>query len=181
MLTGGSIFLQPLSPPARNAAYSLAQAFLELCDDHEPTAYWLYAAFVSRFHVLQKDAKQLSDTTATALTSLLKSHQKSLADHLTKLNVDLAVVCQSWLQTLYAGVLPPDCLTGYIGPFLLIAIWQFIYSTHPKTSIYDVLIGGAPAILAYVGLSLLLACRRKLETAKNVKEVEEIIVKVGSD
>lgn len=44
--------------------------------------------------------------------------------------------------------------------------------------IYDVLIGGAPAILAYAGLSLLLACRRKLESAKTGKDVQDIIDKV---
>ncbi|KAJ3056520.1 TBC1 domain member 7 [Rhizophlyctis rosea] len=150
--------LRPLPPRTQKAAHSLAQAFLELCDDHEPTAFWLYTSFLTRFQVFHPESTQLLDTTATALTSLLNSHQKPLADHLAKLNVDLAVVCQSWFQTLFAGVLPPDCLTG----------------------IYDVLIGGAPAILAYTGLSLLLACRRKLESTRSAKEVQDVLDKISN-
>ncbi|KAJ3043810.1 TBC1 domain member 7 [Rhizophlyctis rosea] len=150
--------LKTLPQQTHTAAHSLAATFLELCDEHPPDAYWLYESFMLRFNVLSTTNTQIQQTTPTALQTLLHSHQKFLADHLSSLNVDLGIVCQRWFHTYFACVLPPDCLTG----------------------IYDVLIGGAPAILAYVGLSLLLAGRRKLESARSLKEVQNIIDKISN-
>ena len=46
-------------------------------------------------------------------------------------------------------------------------------------SVWDIVIGGAPAILPYVGLSLLLACRRKIEVTKTAQDFLHIVEHVN--
>jgi hypothetical protein len=44
--------------------------------------------------------------------------------------------------------------------------------------VWDILIGGAPEVLMYVGVSLLLASKRKIETMRTAEEFEYFLPQV---
>ncbi|RKO93676.1 hypothetical protein BDK51DRAFT_28016 [Blyttiomyces helicus] len=140
----------------------VAQVLLEICDTSEVDAYWIFEFFVRTYNpgveVVSRGREQIRIHIETAsLKTLLKAHSPTLAAHVQTLRVDLDVACGSWFRTCFANVLPSHSLEG----------------------IWDILIGGAPLILTYLGLSLLLASRRKLEGARTAADFLSVIANIG--
>ncbi|KAJ3186594.1 hypothetical protein HDU85_007414 [Gaertneriomyces sp. JEL0708] len=142
-------------PDEMSPLLHLANTFHEICDVNEMDAYWLFAFFVRNFRVdtgiCQKDAddeKSRIHADIAALRTLLKTHNSGLLSHMDVLNLDWEQCFFSWFQAYFSNVLPSYCLEG----------------------LWDIILGGAPAILPYIALSLLIACRRKLEGAKSAQD-----------
>ncbi|KAI8588125.1 hypothetical protein BDZ88DRAFT_422587 [Geranomyces variabilis] len=157
---------------------ALANTMLEVCDTSESDAYWLFESFVRRYNVSfsdappatlpqpQKQQQKLSqqhaveaDRIATeigAMQNLLRTHNAPLLAHMLSFGQALEVYCYSWFRTYFASVVPPHCLEG----------------------IWDIFIGGAPGILSYLGLSLLLACKRKIEAVRSSRDLVKLFDQV---
>ncbi|KND02984.1 uncharacterized protein SPPG_02059 [Spizellomyces punctatus DAOM BR117] len=139
----------------------IANTMLEICDGNEIDAFWLFDGFVRRFHISvledinEKDGheEERIRTEISVLTNLLRTQNERLLDHILSFGSGLDHYCHSWFRTYFTSVLPPDCLEG----------------------IWDILLGGAPAILPYLGLSLLLACKRKIETTRSSTELMKLL------
>ncbi|KAJ3169865.1 TBC1 domain member 7 [Geranomyces variabilis] len=157
---------------------ALANTMLEVCDTSESDAYWLFESFVRRYNVSfsdappatlpqpQKQRQKLSQQHAVeaeriateigAMQNLLRTHNAPLLAHMLSFGQGLEVYCYSWFRTYFASAVPPHCLEG----------------------IWDIFIGGAPGILSYLGLSLLLACKRKIEAVRSSRDLVKLFDQV---
>ncbi|KAJ3065442.1 TBC1 domain member 7 [Podochytrium sp. JEL0797] len=95
-------------------------------------------------------------TQCTHLGNLLKTHSPTLLAHLDSIRVDLSVFAQYWFSSFFSLVLPAHGLEG----------------------IWDAVISGAWEILDYLGLSLLLASRRKMEGFKSAPDLIMFLLEV---
>ncbi|KAI9106094.1 hypothetical protein DFS34DRAFT_644895 [Phlyctochytrium arcticum] len=134
---------------------SIANAIYEICDGNPVDSMWIFAAFVTRFQMSldvkgSKEEEERIRNDIDALQDLLKIHCNSLLQHITSLGGSLSELCHEWFRTFFSAVVPPDCLEG----------------------VWDILLGGGVAINAYVGLSLLLASRRKIEATRKLSDLK---------
>ncbi|KAJ3159641.1 TBC1 domain member 7 [Geranomyces michiganensis] len=177
----------PALPPHLSHLRALANTMLEVCDTSESDAYWLFESFVRRYNVsvsdaphtglqpppppllLQQQHKQQNhhpqhptsgadriSTEIGAMQNLLRTHNAPLLAHILSFGQGLDAYCYSWFRTYFASVVPPHCLEG----------------------IWDIFIGGAPGILSYLGLSLLLACKRKIEAVRSRNDLVKLFDQV---
>ncbi|KAI9328510.1 hypothetical protein BDR26DRAFT_53046 [Obelidium mucronatum] len=137
--------------------FSIADCILEICDGRDVDAYWIFRYFVVRMQVpLTATISKQHYSQCTALGELLKTHNPSLSNHLERIGVDLNVIAENWFSSFFALVLPAHCLEG----------------------IWDAVISGAWDILLYLGLSLLLASKRKIEGLRNPSEFTKFLLQI---
>ncbi|KAI8819912.1 uncharacterized protein EV422DRAFT_532735 [Fimicolochytrium jonesii] len=172
---------------------ALANTILEICEENEEEAYWLFEYFVRKYRVPlvvhdrtsadsgvreKPDGHDIStspDSDADpppspiakleedrismeigALSTLLKTHNEELLTHILSLGRPLSTYCYAWFRTYFASVVPPHCLEG----------------------VWDILIGGAPGILPYLGLSVFLASKRKILAVRTSAQLVELLSQV---
>ncbi|KAJ1344959.1 hypothetical protein BSLG_000474 [Batrachochytrium salamandrivorans] len=82
------------------------------------------------------------------LIHLLGLHNAGLLEHIRRLGVSLHEACRGWFQCCFANVI----------------------SSHAIEGVWDIVIGGAPGILPYLGLCLLLCSGRKIEACRSSQE-----------
>ncbi|KAJ3286980.1 TBC1 domain member 7 [Rhizoclosmatium sp. JEL0117] len=130
--------------------YAIADCILEVCDGYDDDAYFIFRAFVQQLNVsMSADSiNKRHYEQCAALESLLKIHSPSLLDRLLSINVLLDSLAPIWYSSFFSLVLPAHCLEG----------------------IWDAVIAGSWDLLDYLGLSLLLASKRKIEGMKNAQE-----------
>ncbi|KAI8917292.1 hypothetical protein DFJ77DRAFT_459852 [Powellomyces hirtus] len=153
----------PTSLPSLSHLHALANMMLEVCDTSESDAYWLFESFVLKYNVslpghgpaIDAERERIM-TEMGALQNLLKAQNAPLLNHILSFGNCLDVYCYSWFRTYFANVLPPQSLEG----------------------IWDIFIGGAPGIFPYLGLSLLLACKRKIEAVRSATELVYLFTNV---
>ncbi|TPX57940.1 hypothetical protein SpCBS45565_g06594 [Spizellomyces sp. 'palustris'] len=146
--------------------HGIANTMLEICDGNEPDAFWLFDGFVRRFHISvleesnEKDGREEERirTEICVLANLLKTQNERLLDHILSFGSGLDHYCH---RQVVSNVLY-KCAPARLSRGVTSGIW-------------DILLGGAPAILPYLGLSLLLACKRKIETTRTSTELMKLL------
>ncbi|KAJ1343692.1 hypothetical protein BSLG_001767 [Batrachochytrium salamandrivorans] len=189
--------LESIEPPAH--LMGLAHAFLEISDASDHDAFWICLHFIKKLRIdifevpevnsescipsnthvssastanyrygagaytahLQSTApeKTLLVPAGQAFTNDIKSdietlihllglHNAGLLEHIRRLGVSLHEACRGWFQCCFANVI----------------------SSHAIEGVWDIVIGGAPGILPYLGLCLLLCSGRKIEACRSSQE-----------
>ncbi|TPX45368.1 hypothetical protein SeMB42_g04039 [Synchytrium endobioticum] len=152
--------------PFRNLE-PIASCFLDICDSAtEADAFWLFKFFAMRelrmvdFGSGEADSARTDEyqqkrmaESINNLWKLVQQQDHDLSERLHHLEVDLEVCCESWYFHYFADVLPPESLER----------------------IWDVLFGGAPAILDYVALCLILAVQRQIQAARGKGDVYNLL------
>ncbi|KAL2918659.1 TBC1 domain member 7 [Polyrhizophydium stewartii] len=154
-----SVTLCSDAPPPHLLA--LATAFLEICETSDEDAFWLLVHFVRslRIDLLADSAGQSADKHSAdidTLVSLLDRHNPGLLAHIRRVGLSLHSACRGWFQCYFAGIIPSHALEG----------------------VWDILIGGAPGIMPYLGLSLLLSASRKIEACRTGAELSALIPQI---
>ncbi|KAI9356219.1 hypothetical protein DFJ73DRAFT_237247 [Zopfochytrium polystomum] len=138
---------------------SIADCLLDVCDNMEIDAFWIFAKLIQNRKVvmapptmtpLQKEALNQQHA---QLFVMLKTECPTVLAAIESTNANLVQLTTPWFLSLFACVLPSHCLEG----------------------IWDVYLGGAPDVLPYVALSLLLAVRWKLESARSIDEIADYV------
>ncbi|KAI8916104.1 hypothetical protein EDD86DRAFT_185788 [Gorgonomyces haynaldii] len=137
----------------------MAHAFLEICDLDERDALWIMFAYVQRLNVpllIKHDAdlKSVQDDIST-MVGLLSKHSVELFEHLDRLQIDYAVL-NPWFLSHFSNVLDIHSLEG----------------------IWDIVIGGAPTIFPYIGLCLLLNCKKRILELRSKEEFEKLVKQI---
>ncbi|EGF82357.1 hypothetical protein BATDEDRAFT_86161 [Batrachochytrium dendrobatidis JAM81] len=180
---------------------AISAAFLEISDSSDQDAFWICLHFIKKMHIdISKSPKSGSQYLKTAFIGnnpvadliaksaavypgpeqpllvsadqpfindirssidtmkyLLSLHNLQLFTYIQRLNVAWHDVCSCWFRCCFANVI----------------------SSHAIESVWDIVIGGAPGILPYLGLCLLLSARRKIEACRSAKEFAALIPQIS--
>ena len=142
----------------------IADALIEICDLEEQDALWIMC-FLVKMLKIPLEGRYLShaqggndqrysgrlthgkenealtcEKNVMDMVQLMKSHAPELYQHLTGLEVDFHQACSPWFASLFAGWLDVHTLEG----------------------VWDIVIGGAPGLLPYIGLCLFISAKRKI-------------------
>ncbi|KAJ3241814.1 TBC1 domain member 7 [Chytriomyces hyalinus] len=126
--------------------YAIADCILEICDGHEADAFWIFKMFIAKLEVTQ-DPNAFALKKSNALLDLLRTHNQPLADHLHSIGVRSDCLA-GWYLSYYANVMPAHCIEG----------------------IWDATISGDGELLDYLGLSILVACKRRIEACRSKQD-----------
>eukprot|EP00842_Homolaphlyctis_polyrhiza_P005072 jgi/Hompol1/5566/HPOL_000418-RA len=151
-------------PPSH--VLSLATAFLEICDTSDEDAFWVALFFFRKFKIgiLDSSAGSAGPNAVKSYTSdidvmisLLRVHSPTLLTHIESLGVSLHTLCDGWFRCFFSNII----------------------STHAIEGVWDIVIGGAPGIMPYLGLSLLYSARRKLEACRTANEFAVVLNQIS--
>ncbi|OAJ39859.1 hypothetical protein BDEG_23663 [Batrachochytrium dendrobatidis JEL423] len=135
---------------------AISAAFLEISDSSDQDAFWICLHFIKKMHIdISKSPKSGSQYLKTAFIG-----NNPVADLIAK----------------SAAVYP-----GPEQPLLVSADQNqlFVGCHQIRESVWDIVIGGAPGILPYLGLCLLLSARRKIEACRSAKEFAALIPQIS--
>ncbi|KAI8609482.1 hypothetical protein BC830DRAFT_1150300 [Chytriomyces sp. MP71] len=138
---------------------AIADCVNEICDGRsEAEAFWIFALLVDKLAVAVDEGdpgEKEALGRCQGMWELVDVHAPSIIQHLTWIVVKPNAFV-GWYLSFYASVMPPHCLEG----------------------LWDATLSGAPDILDYLGLSLLLASKRKVEACKTEADFMRLLVKI---
>ncbi|KAJ3246537.1 TBC1 domain member 7 [Chytriomyces hyalinus] len=134
--------------------YAIADCILEICDGHEADAFWIFKMFIAKLDVTQ-DPSGYALKKSGVLLDLLRTHNQPLADHLNSIGVRKDCLT-GWYLSYYANVMPAHCIEG----------------------IWDATISGDGELLDYLGLSILVACKRRIESCRSEQDFLRLLPQI---
>ncbi|XP_072933199.1 TBC1 domain family member 7 [Epargyreus clarus] len=129
----------------------IANTLLELYED-EADVYWVCKSVTEIVRGMQRDLARLRD----ACRTMLEKEDSQLYNHLVEINAWDALPLTKWFNCCFAGVLDDTSLT----------------------KIWDKVCSGAPKILSFVAVMLLITLRRNILKATNGDEVLKCVSEI---
>lgn len=129
----------------------IAETLLELYTD-EVDVYWLCKSLTEVVKQMQKDIHKLKE----AFFAMLEKEDGELYSHLAEINALEVLPLTKWFNCCFAGVLDDTSLT----------------------KIWDKLCSGAPKVLPFVAVMLVITLRRNILRAKNPEDVIKCVSEI---
>ncbi|CAG9794638.1 unnamed protein product [Diatraea saccharalis] len=129
----------------------IAETLLELYDD-EVDVYWFAKSLTDAVCAMQKDLSKLNE----AFQSMLEKEDGELYNHLVELNALEKLPLVKWYNCCFAGILDDTSLA----------------------KIWDKLCSGAPKILSFVAVMLVITLRRNILKATSVEEILKCVSEI---
>lgn len=127
-----------------NTFVPIAESLLELYTD-EVDVYWFAKSLTDVVKLMQRDLPRLKE----AFYTMLEKEDEEVYNHLSDINALEGLPLTKWFNCCFAGILDDTSLT----------------------KIWDKLCSGAPKILAFAGVMLVITLRRNILRTKNAEEV----------
>ncbi|CAH2261787.1 TBC1 domain family member 7 [Pararge aegeria] len=129
----------------------IANTLLQLYDN-EVDVYWLCKSLTEIVRNMQKDLHKLKE----AFHTMLEKEDQELFNHLVEIKALEALPLTEWFNSCFAGVIDDTSLT----------------------KIWDKICSGAPKILSYVAVMLVVTLRRNILKAKSQDEVLKCVSEI---
>ncbi|CAD0205377.1 unnamed protein product [Chrysodeixis includens] len=129
----------------------IANTLLELYDD-EVDVYWFSKSLTDVVRTMQRDLPKLKE----AFSTMLEKEDGDLFNHLVDINALEMLPLTKWFNCCFAGVLDDTSLT----------------------KIWDKVCSGAPKILSFAAVMLIITMRRNILRSKNADEVLKCVSQI---
>ncbi|KAI5641078.1 rab-GTPase-TBC domain-containing protein [Phthorimaea operculella] len=150
---------EQLKPPNfPETGYNSAETFVPIVETlqelyaDEIDVYWLAKSLTEIVRNMQKDLSKLKE----AFCTMLEKEDADVYNHLVDINALEVLPLTKWFNRCFAGVLDDTSLT----------------------KIWDKVCSGAPKILSFVAVMLVITLRRNLLKAKNAEEVLKCVSEI---
>ncbi|KAI8848533.1 hypothetical protein BC829DRAFT_417503 [Chytridium lagenaria] len=91
----------------------VAESILEICDEDDMDAFWLFRNFASHFAFKPStEVASQKHNNGQALIKLLEKHEPVILKHFLTIGVDVESAFSRWFNIHFAGMLPPHSLEG---------------------------------------------------------------------